>query len=197
MTAIPAPSSIDFVDAVAEAGAKALYIHARKAWLKGLSPKENRDIPPLDYDRVRALKARLPEVEIILNGGINTLDGIQAALTPTDDSAALDGVMIGREAYQNPLFMAAAEQLVFSTGDVPKPSDILVGLSDYVADRIEDGTPLKSITRHLMGLMNGRPGARAWRRFLSAVPQDDGITWHKVVEKAWDIDRAVRGLSAA
>lgn len=186
-----------FVDAVIEAGANRLYIHARKAWLKGLSPKENRDVPPLDYDRVRALKARLPEIEIVLNGGLSSLGEIEAAIVPKGDLPALDGVMIGREAYQNPLFMAAAEQALFGASVTEPPSKILNGLDSYVAERIAAGTPLKSITRHLMGLMNGRPGARAWRRFLSAIPQSPEIGWADVVEKAAEIDAGVTGRQAA
>jgi tRNA-dihydrouridine synthase A len=174
-----------FIDQVADAGCRSFTIHARKAWLKGLSPKENRDVPPLDYARARALKARRPDLEIILNGGLETVEAMQEALRETDEGPALDGVMIGREAYQNPLIMVAAEAALFGTS--PREvivSEVLEQLGAYVAERLEAGTPLKSITRHMMGLMNGKRGARGWRRLLSAVPQDTGITWERVIEEA-------------
>lgn len=178
-----------FVDAIADAGCKTFYIHARQAWLKGLSPKENRDIPPLDYDRVRRLKHRCPALEIILNGGIKTVPEMQAALAPHDNLPALNGVMIGREAYQNPLVMAAAERAIMGQDQAtPTISSLLTDMTDYVAERQAAGTPLKSITRHMMGLMNGRPGARAWRRMLSAVPQNDSITWDQIIQKAAELD---------
>ena len=175
----------NFIDALAAAGCETFYIHARQAWLKGLSPKENRDIPPLDYDRVRRLKQRRPDLEIILNGGIKSVEAMQAALQPTDGLPALDGVMIGREAYQNPLIMAQAERAILGTpSDISTIGSLLENLSAYVAERVAAGTPLKSITRHMMGLLNGQPGARAWRRMLSAVPQDSTITWDHIIEKA-------------
>ncbi|MEO0392500.1 MAG: tRNA dihydrouridine(20/20a) synthase DusA [Pseudomonadota bacterium] len=183
----------DFVDAIAETGCHTFYIHARQAWLQGLSPKENRDVPPLDYDRVRRLKQRRPELEIILNGGLKTIKAMQSALEPDKALPALDGVMIGREAYQNPLIMARAERLFFpqaaQADHTLMVADRLASLEDYVIARLAAGTPLKSITRHMMGLMNGRPGARAWRRQLSAVPQDDSITWQDIVAQAAAIEK--------
>ncbi len=188
----------EFVDALAAAGCEAFYIHARKAWLKGLSPKENRDIPPLDYDRVRLLKQRRPELEILLNGGLKTVDEMQASMQASDDLPALDGVMIGREAYQNPLIMAEAEAAIMGNAHVPaEPSAILTGMSEYVADRLAAGTPLKSITRHMMGLMNGRAGARLWRRTLSSVPQNADISWQEIIDTAAGIEARSRDQAAA
>lgn len=178
-----------FIDAVAAAGCTSFIVHARQAWLKGLSPKQNREVPPLDYRRVRALKARRPELEIILNGGLTTVAQMQAALAPDSDAPALDGVMIGREAYQNPLIMAAAQQALLDPDyTAPAPSALLGELKSYVEQRIAADTPLKSITRHLMGLMNGRRGARGWRRLLSQVPQDDSISWQRIIDMAHDIE---------
>jgi tRNA-dihydrouridine synthase A len=188
----------EFVDAIADAGCSTFYIHARKAWLKGLSPKENREIPPLDYNRVRRLKQRRPELEILLNGGLKTLEEMQAALSPASDLPALDGVMIGREAYQNPMIMAQAETGIIGAPENERPpSTILEQLNTYVAERLAAGTPLKSITRHMMGLMNGRPGARLWRRTLSSVPQNPATSWQDIIKTAQEIESRAAELQAA
>jgi len=149
-------------DAVLAAGADALIVHARKAWLEGLSPKENRDIPPLDYDRVYRLKARLPAVPVSVNGGIGTLDDVAAHL------ARVDGVMLGRAAYQQPELLMRVDSLFF--GEVDPHQDAFCAVAafePYVAAHLSAGGRLHDITRHMLGLFTGRPGARAFRRRLA------------------------------
>ena len=152
----------EFVAQIAAAGCDALIVHARKAWLQGLSPKENRDIPPLRYDVVERLKDDFPALSISLNGGVTTL--AQA----NDLLGRLDGVMIGREAYQNPWVLAEADRVIFGDTD-PPPScrGVLEGFIPYVERNLATGVPLNAMTRHILGLFQGQPGARAWRRHLS------------------------------
>ncbi|MGE5153941.1 MAG: tRNA dihydrouridine(20/20a) synthase DusA, partial [Bdellovibrio bacteriovorus] len=153
---------VDFVGQVAEAGCDALIVHARKAWLQGLSPKENREIPPLRHDWVERLKGDFPDLPICINGGIQTLESALGFLE------RLDGVMIGREAYQNPWMLAQADPLVF--GDpTPTPTrhEVLDRFLPYVGRELEAGVPLTAMSRHILGLFQGQPGARAWRRHLS------------------------------
>jgi tRNA-dihydrouridine synthase A len=149
-------------DAVVAAGADALVVHARKAWLQGLSPKENRDVPPLDYDRVARLKARLPEVPVALNGGLQSLDACLALLP------RVDGVMLGRASYQEPELLLSVDPLLFGE---PAPAadafEVVERFEPYVAARLAEGVRLSSMTRHMLGLFAGRPGARAWRRHLA------------------------------
>ena len=150
------------VDAVLAAGADALVVHARKAWLQGLSLKENRDIPPLDYDRVHRLKRRLPEVPISLNGGIATLEEAGAQL------AHVDGVMLGRAAYQNPELLLDVDALFFGAANPHEDGFAAVeAFEPYVAAHLAAGGRLHDITRHMLGLFAGRPGARAFRRRLA------------------------------
>jgi tRNA-dihydrouridine synthase A len=151
-----------FVEAVAGAGCKTFIIHARKAWLSGLSPKQNREVPPLDYDRVYRLKRDYPDLEIILNGGITDLDAAQ------DHLRYVDGVMLGRAAYQNPYLLAEADRCFFGCEDRPlSRHEVARDFIAYAETRLVEGVPLKSMTRHILGLFNGLPGARAWRRCLS------------------------------
>lgn len=148
--------------AVVAAGADVLIVHARKAWLNGLSPKENRDIPPLDYDRVYRLKAAMPDVPIIINGGIGSIDEAKRHL------AHVDGVMLGRAAYQDPWRLLAVDPDVF--GEVAPHADMksaIEALAPYVEDRLAHGLRLHTITRHLVGAFHGVPGARAFRRHLA------------------------------
>ncbi|RXF75404.1 tRNA dihydrouridine(20/20a) synthase DusA [Hansschlegelia zhihuaiae] len=154
-------------DAVVAAGCDAIVVHARKAWLKGLSPKENRDVPPLDYGRVFRLKARLPDVPVSINGGIDGLDEALALLEPRD-GVALDGVMLGRAAYQNPELLMAVDPLVFGEA-APHGSvrQAVESLFPAIEAHLSEGGRLSNVTRHMLGLFQGRPGARAWRRFLS------------------------------
>ena len=152
-----------FIDTVADAGCATFIVHARKAWLQGLSPKENREVPPLDHARVFRLKAALPDLDIILNGGLETWQQIEAAL------GNVDGVMLGRVAYQRPYdVLAGVDRRLFGL-DVETPSRraVLEGLMPYVAAQLDAGEKLASITRHVLGLYHGTPGGRQFRRHLS------------------------------
>lgn len=152
----------DFVSQVSEAGCEIFIMHARKAWLQGLSPKENRDIPPLEYDRVYQLKQDFPHLHMDINGGIKTLEQAQLHLKH------VDGVMIGREVYHNPYILAQADHLLFGdNSEALSRHDIIRAMLPYIEQRMIDGRPLKSITRHLLGLFQGIAGAKAWRRHLS------------------------------
>ncbi len=153
---------LDFAGAVTEAGCDALVVHARKAWLAGLSPKENRDIPPLRYDVVKQLKRDLPNQTIAINGGIKTLEESLGFLK------TLDGVMIGREAYHNPWILAEADRVIFGDDHrAPTRNAVLDAFLPYVERELAKGTPLSAMSRHILGLFQGQPGARAWRRHLS------------------------------
>jgi tRNA-dihydrouridine synthase A len=152
----------DFVARVADAGCRSFAVHARKAWLQGLSPKENREVPPLKYERVHALKADFPALEIVINGGIASLDAAE------DHLAHVDGVMIGRAAYQDPWLLAEADKRIFGADrDRPSRADIVAAMRPYVAEQLAEGVYLSRITRHMLGLYAGVAGARAWRRHLS------------------------------
>ena len=152
-----------FLEKVSAAGVGRFMIHARKAWLQGLSPKENRDIPPLDYDLVKQMKADFPHLHLSVNGGITSLDQAQAFL-----DAGLDGVMIGRAAYQTPSdILLEADQRIYDTGNVKTPEQVVVEMLPYIERHLTQGGKLHNITRHMLGLFTGRPGARLWRRQLS------------------------------
>jgi tRNA-dihydrouridine synthase A len=151
-----------FIETVAGAGCVHFVVHARKAWLKGLSPKENRDIPPLNYGRVHRLRARRPDLVIAINGGITTIEQAEEQL------AHVDGVMVGRAAYQNPYMMAVVDQRLFGiTKPAPEREAIIEAFLPYVERQLARGVPLNAMTRHILGLFNGMPGGRAWRRHLS------------------------------
>lgn len=152
----------EFVSKVSSAGATTFIVHARKAWLQGLSPKENRDIPPLNYDRVYRLKKEFPQLEVIINGGITSLD---AGL---EHLQYVDGVMVGREAYQNPFILAQVDRLFYGS-DKPAPSreQVIEALLPYIEQELSQGGKLNYITRHILGLYQQMPGARKWRRFIS------------------------------
>jgi tRNA-dihydrouridine synthase A len=152
----------NFAQAAKQAGADALIVHARKAWLKGLSPKENREVPPLDYGRVYRLKAAHPELTIVLNGGVT---GIEEALTHLQQ---VDGVMMGRAAYQEPWRLLAVDRLLFGeAAPFASAKAAAAALSPYIARAIAEGTRLHAITRHLHGLFHAVRGARAYRRHLA------------------------------
>jgi tRNA-dihydrouridine synthase A len=158
-----------FVQAVESAGADEIIVHARKAWLQGLSPKENRDIPPLDYGRVRRLKAAHPHLRISLNGGIESVADAQSHL------AVVDGVMMGRLAYRSPALLFGVDPLLFREA-APYPSIFaaLEALVPYIELERDRGTPVHAITRHVLGIFNGMPGARAFRRHLAMHALDPG-----------------------
>lgn len=151
-----------FIDVVGEAGCEVFIVHARKAWLQGLSPKENRDIPPLNYPRVYQLKEQFPHLNISINGGIKTLAEAQAHL------AHVDGVMMGREVYANPSILADIDHHIY--GGVERPLDykaVIQKMQEYTHDQQALGAKPWHIARHMLGLFQGRPGARHWRRYLS------------------------------
>ncbi len=152
-----------FLEQIRAAGCQRVTIHARKAWLQGLSPKENRDIPPLDYDLVHRMKAAFPDLHTSINGGIASLDEARTHL-----EAGLDGVMIGRAAYHQPTdILATADPVIFGTGQATDPIEVVQKMVPYVERHLAEGGRLHQITRHMLGLFAGRPGARAWRRALS------------------------------
>jgi tRNA-dihydrouridine synthase A len=151
-----------FVSTVAAAGCRTFIVHARKAWLEGLSPKENREVPPLEYARVVRLEAAHPELEIVLNGGVTSLDDASRHL------ADVDGVMLGRAAYQTPYLLADVDRRFFGeTAMPPSRREVLERLIPYTERHLAPGGRLSSVTRHILGLYHGRPGARAFRRHLS------------------------------
>lgn len=159
-------------DAVIDAGADAIFVHARKAWLAGLSPKENREVPPLDYERVYRLKARLPNVFVGINGGIGTLDQAEKHLRH------VDGVMLGRAAYHNPDVLTEIDRRFFGdTVSAADPRTVVEAMAVYADGVLSGGGRVSHITRHMLGLFHGRPGARQWRRILTvdAARPDAGV----------------------
>ena len=153
--------------AVWEAGADGLWVHARKAWLQGLSPKENREVPPLDYDRVYRLKRENPSRFIGLNGGLENLNHALEAMSC--DGIAVDGVMLGRAAYQTPGILRHADRLFFADPRLPiEWEELIAAMADYAAAHIRSGGRLHHVTRHMIGLFQGLAGARAWRQILSS-----------------------------
>lgn len=167
----PTESLYTLVDLCAAAGCTVFIVHARKAWLDGLSPKENREVPPLDYALVRRLKADRPGLTIVLNGGIESLDEASRHLE------TFDGVMLGRTAYGEPSILAGVDRRLFGeAAPVPRVEDVVRDMSAYVKQAARAGTSPHHVVRHMHGLFHGRPGARAWRRLLSergaAAPPD-------------------------
>jgi tRNA-dihydrouridine synthase A len=161
-----------FAERVSAAGCATLIVHARKAWLDGLSPKENRDVPPLDYPLVHALKRQYPHLTVIINGGIETLDAAEEHLR------SVDGVMLGRAAYRTPFVLAEADRRIFGDArPVPARREVAERFIPYAERQLAAGVPLHSMTRHMLGLYQGCPGARRWRQILSteAVKPGAGI----------------------
>ncbi|SFS13594.1 tRNA-U16,U17-dihydrouridine synthase [Yoonia litorea] len=160
----------DFLAQVSAAGVDRFAIHARKAWLQGLSPKENRDIPPLNYDLVMDMKGLFPHLHLSVNGGIATLDAAEDFL-----GRGLDGVMIGRAAYHVPAdILLDADRRIFGCDDAPSAEEVVHLMLPYISRHIANGGKLGQITRHMLGLFQGRPGARGWRRHLSENAHRDG-----------------------
>ena len=151
-----------FVSTVADAGCRTFIVHARKAWLQGLSPKENREVPPLDYGRVHRLKAAHPELEIVVNGGIASLEEAEAHLE------RVDGVALGRAAYQNPYLLADVDRRIFGTATgAPSRRAVVEALVPYAERHIRDGGRLNTVARHILGLYHARPRGRAFRRHIA------------------------------
>jgi tRNA-dihydrouridine synthase A len=167
----PEQALFAFTDIVKAAGTDALIVHARKAWLKGLSPRENREVPPLDYAIVHRLKAAHPDLAVVLNGGIASVEQAQAEI------GNLDGVMMGRAAYQEPWRLLAVDPLVFGA-DAPFPGvkEAALAFAPYIEREMAKGARLNSITRHVLGLFRAVPGARAFRRHLSVEAVRPGAT---------------------
>ena len=178
---------------VVAAGCDALIVHARKAWLKGLSPKENRDVPPLDYGLVHMLKQGFPGIPVVLNGGLSTLAQMRTEL------ASVDGVMVGRAAYQEPSLLLAADMAFFGeVAPVASAAAAVESFIPYVEARLAEGVPLHAMTRHLLGLFNGLPGARAWRRHLATEAVKPGADTRTLRAALVHVDRArPRGVSVA
>jgi len=151
-----------------------LVVHARKAWLQGLSPKENREVPPLNYERVYRLKQDFPALAIVINGGITTVDAVR------EHMRHVDGVMLGRAAYHDPYVLAVAEAALFGT-PLPDRAEVLERMRPYIERELAGGTTkLKHITRHLLGLFQGLPGARGFRRELSERAHRDEAGWEVI-----------------
>lgn len=163
----PRASLFTFVEKVSAAGCEVFTVHARKAWLQGLSPKENRDIPPLDYDLVHDLKAERGDLTIILNGGLQTLDQCKHHMSD------LDGVMLGRAAYQTPALLGRVDAELYGAASVISAHEAVEAFKPYIAARLTEGVPLHAMTRHMLGLFAGRPGAKLWRRTLSEQGRGD------------------------
>ncbi len=160
----------DFLARIVAAGCERVTIHARKAWLKGLSPKENRDIPPLDYPLIFRMKEYFPNLHISINGGVASLQQAQALL-----DGGMDGVMIGRAAYQHPAeILAEADPLIFGKGAAKTAEEAVEAMLPYIESHLAKGGKLGQVTRHMLGLFSGRPGARMWRRHLSEGAHLDG-----------------------
>jgi len=160
----------DFLEKIRLAGVNRVTIHARKAWLQGLSPKENRDIPPLDYDLVHQMKTAFPEMHISINGGIDSLDQAKSLL-----EAGLDGVMIGRAAYHTPAaILLDADRLIFGGDHQITARAAVEAMIPYIENHLKQGGRLHQVTRHMLGLFHGAPGARLWRRYLSENTHKDG-----------------------
>ncbi|MEM6375115.1 MAG: tRNA dihydrouridine(20/20a) synthase DusA [Pseudomonadota bacterium] len=160
----PSQTLPDFLAQISDAGVRRVTVHARKAWLKGLSPKENREIPPLDYPLVADMRRLFPGLHLSINGGVTSLDEAQAHL-----KNGFDGVMVGRAAYQNPVaLLGAADRRIFgASGPDRSAHDAVLAMLPYIEAHLVAGGKLHQITRHMLGLFNGQPGARSWRRLLS------------------------------
>jgi tRNA-dihydrouridine synthase A len=165
-----------FTEIMLEAGVRVLVVHARKAWLQGLSPKENREIPPLDYERVYRLKREFAGLAVVINGGITSVEQVLTHL------GQVDGVMLGRSAYHDPYLLAQCELALYGT-PLPGRVEVLEHLRIYVEAELQRGTQLKHISRHILGLFQGEPGARGFRRTLSEGSHRDGAGWG-LVEQA-------------
>ena len=157
-----------FVTTLVDAGCKKFIVHARIAILEGLSPKENRTVPPLDYERVYRLKRDFPELEIVINGGLTQIGHVDAVLQQ------VDGAMIGRQAYHQPYFLAELERHFDAAKGVPSREDVVEQMLPYIDRQLANGVPLNSISRHMLGLFAGQPGARAWRRYISEHAHREG-----------------------
>ncbi len=177
-----------FIETVSARGCKVFAVHARKAWLKGLSPKENRDVPPLNYERVYQLKRDFPALEIIINGGIERVADVQKHLQH------VDGAMLGRVAYHEPYRLAELEQVLYGT-PLPVREEVIGKMRPHVEAHLASGGKLQHISRHMLGLFQGLPGARAWRRYLSEKAHRDDADF-SIIEEALSACLSQRRLPA-
>jgi tRNA-dihydrouridine synthase A len=159
---------VDFVEPLVAAGCRKFVVHARIAILEGLSPKENRSVPPLNYERVYQLKRDFPELEIVINGGLTSVAQVEEVL------AHVDGAMIGRQAYHQPYFLAELERHFNAGWEMPSRADVVEQMLPYIERELANGAPLNSISRHMLGLFAEQPGARAWRRYISEHAHREG-----------------------
>lgn len=170
-----------FVATVAIAGCNTFIVHARKAWLSGLSPKQNREIPPLRYELVYQLKEDFPHLNFVINGGIQSLQQAEQLIGGEEYGVSIDGAMIGREAYHNPYILHDADQRLYnSTKPLKKRSQIITELIDYIRQHHQQ-RPVHDVTRHILGLFHGLPGAKSWRRILSTRAEFEPV-WEKTLE---------------
>lgn len=178
------PDMYRFVSQIADAGCQTFIVHARKAWLKGLSPKQNREVPPLKYEHVYQLKRDFPQLNIIINGGITTVEQSKTLLQH------VDGVMIGREAYNNPFFLADIDQALFDV-DTPKITrhEVIESYIRYCDTHVEQGQRLHHMSRHILGLYLGQPRARLFRRHVTENANKPGATTHVLREAMTLLDR--------
>ncbi len=159
---------VDFVGGIIDAGGDGVILHARNAWLQGLSPKENRDVPPLKYDWVRQIKQTFPTFSIAVNGGIATPEAGQDFLTTEQSLPAVDGVMLGRAIYENPYLLTSVDPLYYQDNtQVPTRQEVLEALYPYIEKHLANDGKLHQVSRHILGLFHGMPGGRIWRRYLS------------------------------
>jgi tRNA-dihydrouridine synthase A len=178
-----------FIDTVMDAGCKTFIIHARKAYLQGLSPKDNRSIPPLKYDYAYRIKQQFPQLEIVLNGGISDLDSCAAHLEQ------VDGVMLGRAVYHDPYLLAGVDRRFFdATSTIPGREEVARLMLPYIERELNAGTPLKHIARHMLGLFQGVPGARHWRRHLSTHAVSAGAGCEVILEALEKTTRVAREI---
>ena len=209
---------LDFVGQVGDAGCSIFIVHARNAWLKGLSPKENREVPPLRYDRVAQLKKAFPHLKFVLNGGLTEFAQIEELLAPTslpnltpnsapeiapNETGFCDGVMVGRKAYHDPYWLAQVDQRLFGSTDcIPLRGEIVARMQEYIPLSLARGAPPKSASRHMIGLFNGLPRARLWRqklsepRWMDANPVEGLARALDVVMGSADIDKFNQGVWA-
>jgi tRNA-dihydrouridine synthase A len=181
-----------FVEVIADAGCRTFIVHARKAWLQGLSPKQNREVPPLDYERVYRLKAARPDLTIVLNGGIDDLDAAQGHL------AHVDGVMLGRAAYQNPYLLADVDQRFFGADQAAASrAEVVEAMLAHIAAHLAAGGRLNNVVRHMLGLYHGQPRARVFRRHLSENAVKEGAGVEVLREALTIVERRDQVIAAA
>ena len=185
----------EFIDTVHLAGCSLFIVHARKAWLDGLSPKENRDIPPLKYEYVQRIKHEMPQVDFVLNGGLHSHE--QARALTTDCDTPLDGVMLGRQAYRNPWLLSEVDTLYYGQPQTTVTRfDVVESYLPHIEQTLATGVKLGKMTRHILGLFQGQPGGRIWRRYLSEHAWKDGAGAEVVVEALRQVEAATRRSAA-